>query len=99
MQKRKIQKEWSTRMISETARLRDDANLENMNVHGERPYRHDNADIVVVDTFDAESPGTPRSESLEEVPTSQSQERYIFHLPETPYAPINGNHVGVTLGL
>lgn len=104
MQKRKIQKEWSTKLISETARLRDEANLENMNVHGERLFRIDNVDVLAVDTFDDERPGTPRSEPVEEVPTSQSQERYlsISHLSQTgfisaPYAPIDDSHVGVAV--
>jgi hypothetical protein len=104
MQKRKIQKEWSTRMISETARLRDEANLENMHVYGERPHRNDNTDTAEVDAFDDDHPGIPRSESVEEVPTSQSQERYlsIFHLSQTgflsaPRAPINDNRAGVVV--
>jgi hypothetical protein len=103
MQKRKIQKEWSTRMISETARLRDgEADPPaNVNVHGERFYHNDNADMADVDTFDIDHLGTPQSEPVEEVPTSQSQERYLSIsqlVPTTgaPRAPINGNRVAVT---
>jgi hypothetical protein len=104
MQKRKVQDEWSTRMISETTRLRDEADIENTNMHGERPLCDDNVDVAEVGAFDD---GTPQSaESVEEVPTSQSQERYlsVFHLSQTGFpsgpcaaAPINGNYVGVAL--
>jgi hypothetical protein len=99
MQKRKTLKEWSTRMISETARLRDEANLENenaredVNIHGERPYRNDKVDVAEVDVFDDDHFGTPQSEPMEEVPTSQSQERYLS-ISQIPRASINGNHVG-----
>jgi hypothetical protein len=34
MQKRKVQKEWSNRMISEAARLRDEADSMNMDMRG-----------------------------------------------------------------
>ena len=106
MQKRKVQKEWSTRMISEAARLRDEADSEHTNTHGERPLCNDSADVAEVDALDVNHSGTPQSESMEEVPTSQSQERYlsIFHLSQTEFsgrpcaaAPINGNYVGVAL--
>jgi hypothetical protein len=100
MQKRKVQKEWSTKVISETARLRDEEGgglvkvSMNTNTHtGERSPGNDNADIALrVDAFDDDDNGfyllglrlgTPQSddrdpESMEEeVPTSQSQERYL----------------------
>ena len=96
-------------MICETERLRDEANLENVDVHaGERPDRNDNADMVEVDAFDDNDRfGTAQSESVEEeVQTSQSQERYLstFHLSQlvvpteilgAPAHPINDNHVSV----
>jgi hypothetical protein len=102
MHKRKIQKEWSTKMISETARLRDEADLEDVNTHGERPYLKDNVDIAVVDAFDDGHLGTSQSESVKEVPTSQSQERYLHFSPQrvptgAPCAPIDGEHVGVAV--
>jgi hypothetical protein len=76
MQKRKVQKEWSTKVISETARLRDGeggglvkVNM-NTNMHtSERPPSNDNADIVAphVDAFDDDDNdllglGTPQSD-------------------------------------
>jgi hypothetical protein len=130
MQKRKVQKEWSTKVISETARLRDEEGLlkkekmnstNNMQMHGERSPSNDNADIAsthVDDAFDDDDDddndllglGTPQrsddrdpeSELMEEeVPTSQSQERYLFlsHLSQisptgslgASCAPINGS--------
>jgi len=113
MQKRKVQKEWSTKVISETARLREDEEgglKENMNTNthtGERSPSKDNANIAprVVDAFDHNEdddndllgPGTPQSdddrdpESMEEeVPTSQSQERYLSPFGAS-CAPINGS--------
>ena len=89
-------------MISETTRLRDEADSENANMHGERPLCDDTVDVAEVDAVDDNHPGTPQSE----VPTSQSQERYlsVFHLSQTEFlggpcaaAPINGNYVGVAL--
>lgn len=100
MQKRKVQTEWSNRMISETARLRDEADSENMDLHGERPHCNDGADVAELDACDDHLGTTPQSDSVEEeVPTSQSQERYlsVFHFSQTgeACAPINGNHVDV----
>lgn len=123
MQKRKVQKEWSKKIISETARLRGDSeegpkeNL-NTNMHGERTPSNDNADIAQVDALYDDNDlllgrlGTPQTddrdpESMEEVPTSQSQERYLSpsHLSQmfpmgslaASCAPINGNHLAVLL--
>lgn len=118
MQKRKVEKEWSSKVVSETARLRDEDNpKENMNtkMHGERPPSNDNADIAQVDAFDDDSDllglGTAQphdrdlESAMEEVPTSQPQERYLSlsHLSQisptgslgASYAPINGNHLAV----
>ena len=100
MQKRKVQKEWSNRMISEAARLRDEADSVNMDMHGERPRCNDNADVAEVDACDNDYLGTPQADSVEEeVPTSQSQERYlsVFHFSQTgeACAPINGKNVDV----
>jgi hypothetical protein len=110
MQKRKVQKEWSTKVMSETARLREyeegarglKKNM-NTNMHtGERSPSKDNADIAPR-VFDDDGDdgdndllglGTPQSgdrdpESMEEeVPTSQSQERYLSPLGAS-CAPIN----------
>jgi len=123
MQKRKVQMEWSKKMISETAHLRGDSeedSKENMNtnVHGERSPSDGNADIAQVDApYDDNDLllgriGTPQTddrdlESMEEVPTSQSQERYLSpsHLSQifpmgslaASCAPINGNHLAVLL--
>jgi hypothetical protein len=94
MQKRKVQKEWSTKVISETARLRDgdkEGGLEenmNTNMHtSERSPSNDNADIAprVADDDDNDLLGLRTTQSDdgdpewmgEEVPTSQSQERYL----------------------
>jgi hypothetical protein len=116
MQKRKVQKEWSTKVISETARLRDgdkEGGLEenmNTNMHtSERSPSKDNADIAphvdaINDDGDNDNDllglglglGTPQSddrdpESMEEeVPTSQSQERYLSPRGVS-CAPINGS--------
>ncbi|KAI0002536.1 hypothetical protein BJV74DRAFT_605649 [Russula compacta] len=92
MRKRKIQKEWSARMIAETARLiRDEAGLESM--HGERPHRSRDADIVHVDTFDDHYLRTPQP--MEQVPTSQSQERYIHLSPMAPTGDIDARCVPI----
>jgi hypothetical protein len=124
MQKRKVQKEWSSKVISETARLRDEEGRlkENMTantntMHGERtPTYCDDADIAHVEAFgddddgdkDLLGLGTPQSDDdrdrasmMEEVPTSQSQERYLSlsrlsHIFPTESlgascAPINGS--------
>lgn len=118
MQKRKVQKEWSSKVVSETARLRDeDDPKENMNTKmcGEKPSSNDNADLALVDAFDddndplglgtVQSYDRDRESAMEEIPTSQSQERYLSlsHLsqisPTGPLgascAPINGNHLAV----
>jgi hypothetical protein len=56
MQKRKVQKEWSIKVISETARLRDEEGRLKVNVntemHGERSPSDDNADRAQVDDND-----------------------------------------------
>ena len=110
MQKRKVQKEWSTKVISETARLREEGSRKenrntNMHTTSERSPSKDNADIAprIVDAFDDNDDntdndllglGTPQPddrdpESMEEeVPTSQSQERYLSPLGAS-CAPIN----------
>ncbi|KAI0281761.1 hypothetical protein BGY98DRAFT_957300 [Russula aff. rugulosa BPL654] len=108
MQKRKIQKEWSSKVISETARLRDS------DEEGGRLKENMNTDENVMhEAFDEDGDndllglGTPQPDDyrepesmMEEVPTSQSQERYLSlsHLSQispTEYlgascAPING---------
>lgn len=122
MQKRKVQKEWSTKVISETARLRDGdkegglkVNMNtNMHTTSERSPSNDNADMIaprVSDDDDADNDllglGTTQSYDgdpewmEEEVPTSQSQERYLTlsHPPQisptgslgASCAPINGS--------
>ncbi|KAH9965244.1 hypothetical protein BC827DRAFT_1265270 [Russula dissimulans] len=76
IERKKVVKEWSSRMISETARLRDevDEDQEGLDVlHGEHPRHNGNA--VEVDASHDRLPTTPQS--MEEVPTSQSQERYL----------------------
>jgi hypothetical protein len=102
MQKRKVQKERSTKVISKTARLRDGEGGLKVNIdtkmHGERSPSNDNADIAQVDDDnDLLGLGTPQSddrnpESMKEeiVPTSQSQERYLSPLGPS-CAPINGS--------
>jgi hypothetical protein len=88
MQKRKVQKEWSTKVISETARLRDGDKDMNTNMHtSERSPSNDNVDIAPRVSDDDDNDllglGTTQSDDRdpewmeEEVPTSQSQERYL----------------------
>ncbi|KAI0295685.1 hypothetical protein BC826DRAFT_968287 [Russula brevipes] len=97
MRQRKIQKEWTNRMISEAARLGDEVGRED--VDGERPLRKCLADVAQVadDRF------------LEEVPTSQSQERYLSlsdlspylsqttGFPEPSFEPIDDDHVDAAI--
>ena len=112
MQKRKVQKEWSTKVISETVRLRDrekEGGLEentNTNMHtSERFSGKDNANIAphvdaINDDGDGDNDhlglGSPQSDDRdldsmeEEVPTSQSQERYLSPLAVSCVA-INGS--------
>ena len=56
MQKRKVQKEWSIKVISETAHLRDEEGPLKVNVntktHGEGSRNEDNADMAQVDDND-----------------------------------------------
>ena len=79
-------------MIAETARLiRDEAGLGSM--HGERPHRNRDTDIVHVDTFDNHYLRT--SQPMEQVPTSQSQERYIHLSPMAPTGNIDARCVPI----
>ncbi|KAI9451343.1 hypothetical protein F5148DRAFT_551356 [Russula earlei] len=80
MRKRKVQKEWSIRMISETARLRgSDEEPDPDEEGGRRPRRDDRDHAVVawVDAWDDRLCTPPSIEEEEVVPTSASQERYL----------------------
>ena len=85
IQKKKVHKEWSTKLISDAARLRrDEENSED--VPGECTHPNRNADRA---TLDSASPddrvGT--TQSTEVVPTSQSLERYLSLSPLSQTAP------------
>lgn len=75
IQKRKIQKERTTKIISETERLRRyEENVDDM--RGEWAHRNGNADRAKLDNATLDDRlGT--QQSTEVVPTSQSQERYL----------------------
>jgi hypothetical protein len=109
IEQRRAQKEWTTRVVAETARLRDEddsdgedgrddghansnsADSESRRVHVDverspsyRPPRsHIEAHVAEVDhrldldDYNVGRLGVTRTESTHEVPTSQSQERYI----------------------
>ena len=86
IQKKKVHKEWSTKVISDAARLRrDEENSEDV-VPGECTHPNRNADRA---TLDSASPddrvGT--TQSTEVVPTSQSLERYLSLSPLSKTAP------------
>jgi hypothetical protein len=89
IQKKKIQKEWSTKMISETARLRkDEVDLEGM--RRERARRNGDADRAKLDVTPAAFDShlrKPQSREEEVVPTSQSLERYLSLSPLSQTAP------------
>lgn len=90
IQKKKTEKEWSTRMISETARLgRDEECVGDM--CRERAHPNGDADSAKLDntpaTFD-DRLGKPRPMEEEVVPTSQSLERYLSLSPLSQTAPI-----------
>ena len=91
IQKKKTQKEWSTRIISETARLgRDEESVEDMPVRRERAHPSGDADSAKFDntpaTFDDR---LVKPRLMEEVvPTSQSLERYLPLSPLSQTAPI-----------
>jgi hypothetical protein len=115
IQKRRAQKEWTTRVTSETARLRDDdANSNSQGVHVEeaerspsyRPRSHIEAHVAEVDHRSDDynvHPGP--TQSTQEVPTSQSQERYLSLLSQNEptdcfdarCAQSDDDHVGVTM--
>jgi hypothetical protein len=85
IQRKKIEKEWSTRMISETARLRrDEESVEDMPERRGRPRPNGDADGAKLDntpaTFD-DCLRKPRPMEEEVVPTSQSLERYLSLSP------------------
>jgi len=85
IQKKKVHKEWSTKMISDAARLRRDEE-DSEDVPGECTHPNRNADRA---TLDGATPddrvGT--TQSTEVVPTSQSLERYLSLSPLSQTAP------------
>lgn len=118
IQKRRALKEWTTRVTSETAHLRDrddddddDVDSEHVHVEGSpsrrpRTVEADDVTDVLDNRFD-DHLGT--TQSTQEVPTSQSQERYLsLSFPslsqigptnclDARHAQFDDDHVGVTV--
>ena len=121
IQKRRAQKEWTTRVTSETARLRGrddddaDADVDSEHVHVERsPSRRPrNVEAHVTDVldsrFDDNHDHLGTTQSTQEVPTSQSQERYLsLSFPrlsqigptaclDARHAQFDDDHIGVAV--
>jgi hypothetical protein len=90
IQKKKDHKEWSTKMISDAARLgRDEEDSEN--VPGEWTQPNRDADRATLDhdsnPDDRPQAGTTQSPEAEVVPTSLSLERYLSLSPLSQTAP------------
>jgi hypothetical protein len=118
IQKRRALKEWTTRVTSETAHLRDrdddDVDSERLHVEGSPSRRprtveaHDVTDVLD-NRFDDNRGHLGTTQSTQEVPTSQSQERYLsLSFPslsqigptdclDARHAQFDDDHVGVTV--
>jgi hypothetical protein len=87
IQKKKIHKEWSTKIISDAARLRRDEEEENSEEgRGEWTLPKRDADGAALDNATPDG-RLETTQSTEVVPTSQSLERYLSLSPPSQSAP------------